>query len=104
MAAGRYNRHMDTARIARLLRETCLLNPADDMVVGVSGGADSLTLLEVLLDLGYHPLVGHLDHRLRPSSRQEAELVSSIAAGKGLGWAVESIDVNCIRPGKSPVD
>ena len=75
---------MDTARIAHLLHETCMLNPADGIVAGISGGADSLTLSEVLLDLGYRPLVGHLDHMLRPSSRLEAELVSSVAANKGL--------------------
>ncbi len=84
---------MDTARIAKLLRETCKLNPADEIVVGVSGGADSLTLLEVLLDLGYRPLVGHLDHMLRPSSRQEAELVASTAARKGLFCEVGAMDV-----------
>ena len=84
---------MDTARIARILREICLLNPEHEMVVGVSGGVDSLTLLEVVLDLGYRPLVGHLDHMLRPTSKQEAELVLSTAARKGLCCEIETLDV-----------
>ena len=55
----------------------------DTLVVGVSGGPDSLALLHLLR--GYlspeHLVVGHLDHGLRPTSADEAESVARAAAG-----------------------
>lgn len=61
-----------------------LLQPDQSLVVGVSGGADSLCLLHCLIRLGYRCVVAHLDHGLRPSSRQEADRVAKVAANMGL--------------------
>jgi tRNA(Ile)-lysidine synthase len=53
------------------------------VVVGVSGGADSVCLLHVLLrlqdnlNLALH--VGHVDHGLRPDSPADAEFVKTLA-------------------------
>ncbi|MDP6793322.1 MAG: tRNA lysidine(34) synthetase TilS [Anaerolineales bacterium] len=57
------------------------------VVVGVSGGPDSLALLHLLSQLsGRHPLVhvAHLDHGLRPDSADDAEFVADIARSWGL--------------------
>ncbi len=58
------------------------------VVVGVSGGADSVCLLHLLLHfapswhLALH--VAHLDHNVRPASAQDAAFVRELAAGWGL--------------------
>ena len=51
-----------------------LLSFTDLYVVGLSGGADSVTLLLVLRDLGYHVHAAHCKFRLRgeESERDEA--------------------------------
>lgn len=48
------------------------------VVVGVSGGADSVGLLWALLEVGAKPIVGHLDHALREDSAQDAEWVKQL--------------------------
>jgi tRNA(Ile)-lysidine synthase len=60
-----------------------LFPPGTGIVVGVSGGADSVCLLHLLLrhaavwDLDLH--VAHLDHNLRPNSAEDAAFVASLA-------------------------
>jgi tRNA(Ile)-lysidine synthase len=50
------------------------------VLIGVSGGPDSLCLLDILHTNGYQLVVAHLNHQLRPESGMEAEFVRSIAA------------------------
>ncbi len=65
--------HLDST-----LQEVCRLERRL-IVVGVSGGADSLCLMHALIQLGYPVLVGHLDHSLRPESADEAQIVQRLA-------------------------
>lgn len=61
----------------------------DTVVVGVSGGADSTALLLALHELrsagklSTQICVGHLDHKLRATSGQDARWVSNLAAKLG---------------------
>jgi len=61
-----------------------MLSEGDTVVLGVSGGADSVALLHVftqlapVLALGVH--VVHIDHGLRPDSGRDAEFVAALAA------------------------
>jgi len=75
-----------------------LLAPGDGVVVGVSGGPDSLCLLHVLLrlrdefDLRLH--VAHLHHGARGDDADaDAEFVRSLAAQWQLPVTVERVDV-----------
>ena len=67
------------------------------IAVAVSGGLDSVVLLDLLLqlrpvfDLRLH--VAHLDHALRPASRTEAEFVSALADRLGLPHTIGREDV-----------
>ncbi|HEY7515342.1 MAG TPA: ATP-binding protein, partial [Vicinamibacteria bacterium] len=49
--------------------------PVRRLVVALSGGADSVALLDALVELGgrrgFHVVAGHLDHGLRPDSGQD---------------------------------
>lgn len=62
--------------------------PGTIVVVGVSGGADSVCLLHLLArhapqwQLTLH--VAHLDHALRPNSAADAEFVAALAADWGV--------------------
>lgn len=67
--------------------------PADGpVVVGVSGGCDSVVLLDALRRAGrWRPVVYHLDHGLRPESPADAAFVRTLAAG--LDFHHECLDV-----------
>ncbi len=66
------------------------------VVVGCSGGADSLVALAVALDAGLAPVAVHVDHGLRIDSASEAMRVASTAAA--LGAHVDRVRVN-VDPG-----
>lgn len=63
------------------------------LVVGVSGGPDSLALLHVLREAGYPLLVASFNHHLRPESDAEAAHVQKIAQTLGLPFVTDSADV-----------
>ncbi len=53
------------------------------VVVGCSGGADSLALLALAVDGELEPIAVHVDHGLRPGSEDEAGVVADAAARLG---------------------
>jgi tRNA(Ile)-lysidine synthase len=85
-------------RVAAFIARHGLLGAGDRLVVGVSGGPDSLCLLHVLrgmaprFNLELH--VAHLNHRLRGvDSDADAEFVAKVARDWGLPVTVGSEDV-----------
>ncbi len=65
-----------------------LLNRSVRVVIGVSGGPDSLCLLDTLHHLGYPLICAHLDHGLRQESSDEAAYVKSIAQSYNLPFEI----------------
>jgi tRNA(Ile)-lysidine synthetase-like protein len=55
-----------------------------DLLVGVSGGIDSVTLLHALMATGRRPVVAHFDHVWRAESRADARWVRGLAQKYGL--------------------
>jgi tRNA(Ile)-lysidine synthase len=74
-----------------------VLGPEDTLVVGVSGGPDSLALLHLLVQQGLHPpdrlFAAHLNHGLRPEAGAEAAYVSALATSWGVGALTSHRDV-----------
>lgn len=52
-------------RIALFIREEELLTPDSPVIVGLSGGADSVALLSILVRLGYEAIACHCNFQLR---------------------------------------
>lgn len=65
-----------------------MLDPGETVIVAVSGGVDSVVLLDLLQrlapDYGVILHVVHLDHGLRGSSADDARFVERLAAERGL--------------------
>jgi tRNA(Ile)-lysidine synthase len=76
-----------------------LLQPQAAVVVGVSGGADSVALLAALRELslqparGYRLTVAHLNHGLRAQAEQDECFVAELAKRWGLPCEVHRCDV-----------
>jgi tRNA(Ile)-lysidine synthase len=85
--------------IETILRDQCGLSKDRLIIVGVSGGPDSLCLMESLRQAGYPILVAHFNHRLRPESEAEATLVEQTAARLMVPSIVESADVRLYAEG-----
>lgn len=84
--------------VQKTIEKYDLLTPGDTVVVGVSGGADSLTLLHVLMRLS-EPYrlclhVAHLHHGARGADADaDAAYVAELAAAWGLPFTIERQDV-----------
>ena len=79
-----------------------LISPGEIVVVGVSGGADSVCLLHVLAKLqkglGIRLQVAHLNHQLRGTeSEADAEYVSALAGSLGIPITIDRRDVAAYR-------
>ena len=88
--------------VDQTLREHKMLDQVSTVLVGVSGGPDSVALLHVLVELAvkYHLslAVAHLNHSLRPrAARREAARVESIASRLDLPFFTETQDVDDYR-------
>lgn len=66
------------------------------VVVGVSGGADSVALLRALVLAGACPVAAHLDHALRPDSAEDAAWVRALAAGLAVPFEAARVDVAAV--------
>ncbi len=87
-----------TARVAEFCQKNALIQLGDRVVVGVSGGPDSLCLLHLLLDLQaelkLNLTVAHLNHQLRgPAAEADAAYVRELAARWRIPLRVETSDV-----------
>ncbi|MDY6970959.1 MAG: tRNA lysidine(34) synthetase TilS [Thermodesulfobacteriota bacterium] len=76
-------------KVMRTVFKYNMIRHGDRVVVGVSGGADSVCLLDVLNELkdslGIELVAAHLDHGLRPDAdRDETKFVESLAASLDL--------------------
>jgi tRNA(Ile)-lysidine synthase len=76
--------------IPSILREQCGLSRDQPVIVGVSGGPDSLCLMSVLRKAGYHAIVAHFNHKLRPDADADANIVEQTAARLNLASVIES--------------
>jgi tRNA(Ile)-lysidine synthase len=88
-----------TCAVARFIEDRALIAPRAGVVVGVSGGADSVALLEVLCRLAderghnWRLTVAHLNHGLRQDAEADAKFVAELAATRGLPCVIERCNV-----------
>ena len=84
--------------VERTLAEEGLLPPKGRVLVGVSGGVDSMVLLDVLLKAGHPCTVIHVDHGLRGAeSDADRAFVEDACARLAIACIVERVDVKAAR-------
>lgn len=90
--------HFFVKKIGETIRREALLVAGERCVVAVSGGPDSMALLQVLAQLAptldLFLVVAHVDHGLRPAEAEaEARLVQEAAQGLGLACECGRVEV-----------
>ncbi|MDP2931838.1 MAG: tRNA lysidine(34) synthetase TilS [Chloroflexota bacterium] len=85
-------------RVFRFIRQHRLVAAGSPLLVAVSGGADSVCLLHVLVELrdelGVSLHVAHLDHRLRGAEAEaDARYVAGLSRRLGIPASIEQRDV-----------
>ncbi len=95
MRAEGYPPRVLVARVRRTVEEHRLLRPGERVLVGVSGGADSLALVRALLAsreaLGIELEAATIDHGLRAGSAAEHERVRTAIEALGIPCALVSL-------------
>lgn len=81
-----------------------LIARGDKIIVGVSGGPDSVALLDILFllqqELNISLYVAHLNHGFRPEALEEAQYVKMLAQKYGLGCTIRDFNVPAFIQGK----
>ena len=91
-------------KVRRTISEYGMLKEGEAVLCGLSGGADSVTLLLCLRELGYEVEAMHVNHRLRGGeSDRDEEFCRRLCERLGVPLAVECVDVNgyCAETGTS---
>lgn len=76
-----------------ILNQKCSLLPGRPILVGVSGGPDSLCLAHFLSAQGYELIIAHFNHRLRPEAEEDARFVAHMAQEWGLPYIQSEAEV-----------
>lgn len=84
-------------RVRETWRRWPMFRPGDLVLVAVSGGVDSMVLLDVMVELAEGERITlrvvHVDHGVRPESGEDAEFVGRVASHYGLDCGVCKVEV-----------
>ncbi|MCX5712225.1 MAG: tRNA lysidine(34) synthetase TilS [Candidatus Omnitrophica bacterium] len=96
-----------TDKVKNTIRQNRLISKGDRIIIGVSGGPDSVALLYVLnslkAELGLKLRVVHLDHTLRKNSQADSEFVKNLAQKLGISAIISRVNVKALA-GKGSIE
>lgn len=85
-------------KASRYIKKQELLKSGDRVIAGVSGGADSMCMLLILLslkqELDLDIIVAHVNHGIRgEEAKRDADFVEAFCADKGLAFELANADI-----------
>jgi len=84
-------------KIQNYIEKGKLLNVGDTIIVGLSGGADSVALLHILHNLGYFCIVAHCNFHLRgEESERDERFASDFAASLSLPFFKQDFNTKVV--------
>ncbi len=80
-------------RVREAIRTFALLEDGERVIVGLSGGADSVFCTLALRELGYEVVALHVNHGLRPTALRDEEFVRGMCDRLGVPLIVRRVEV-----------
>ena len=84
-------------QVINTIKKYNLIEDADKIVIGVSGGPDSICLLHILneikKELNFKICVAHINHMIRKEADEETEYVKDFCKNLGIECYIKRIDV-----------
>lgn len=80
-------------KVSKTIKKYNLFEKNDKVLIGVSGGPDSMSLLLILHSLGYDICVAHINHGLRENANFEEEFVLNYCNNKNIPCFVKKINL-----------
>ncbi|MDP8259568.1 MAG: tRNA lysidine(34) synthetase TilS [Candidatus Gygaella obscura] len=84
--------------VINFIEKNCLLNRSDKIIIGVSGGPDSVYLLLLLnwlrKKLSLNLFVAHVDYRLRKTSGKDALFVRDLSKSLDISFYQKKVSLN----------
>jgi len=84
---------MLTDQVLKKLEDKCGIEIQEKIVLGFSGGADSICLLDILHKLGFIVVVAYFNHQLRTSANEEVLFVRKVAKKYKYDFRVGTEDI-----------
>jgi len=105
MKRGKENQEQLEQRVLRFIQENRLIPGQEKLVVAVSGGPDSVCMLDILAkfarELGITLHIAHLNHQLRGSEADaDAQYVADLACRLGIPATIERREVKVYQAQK----
>lgn len=84
------------------IKDQKLVQPTDQVLLAVSGGADSMVMAELFIQAGYHVAVSHVNYQLRGADSQADEaLVRQWCADNQIVFHLKRVDPLVYESGES---
>ena len=88
-------------KVIETIKKHNLIEHGDKLVLGVSGGPDSIAMLDILneikidekIDLNFHIVVAHINHMIREEADDDEKFVKDFCKKKNIEFYSKSIDV-----------
>lgn len=84
-------------KVKKTIDKYRLLEENDKILVAVSGGPDSITLLNILYELGYQLVVAHVNHGIRENAEQDEKYVKKFCHSRNIPCFVKHVKLKEIN-------
>ena len=83
--------------VRRTIEEYNMPRTDKPIVVGFSGGSDSVCLLDILYRMGYTVVAAHLNHNMRPTAMRDMEFCESFCKERGIAFESRIADEGSLK-------
>ena len=84
-------------KVKQTISRNNLFDKSDKVLIGVSGGPDSITLLNILFELGYNIIVAHINHGIRDNAENDGKFVSDFCKEKNIPCFIKRVKLKEIE-------
>ncbi len=78
-------------KVLKTIEKNNLFCKTDKILVGVSGGPDSISLLNILYELGFNLCVAHINHGIRESADNDEKFVLNFCKEKNIPCFIKKV-------------